>query len=189
MANKKYRTTFTDLNKFPMHKRPYSDNYLMSMPRRKLIEYIRDIEHNYEVLYEFYQNSIKYGEDLQAKLKKELDQELEEEVKFEDRKQQMAGMISKKEAMSHITNQFHQWGDDYDVLQAIGDLEDMEPVDAMPIEFIRKEIDFLQLASDYELEANGGYKGDASAGLFELKKLLSLWENEKEKQNDIERHD
>ena len=87
-VTKKYRTTFIDLNQFPMHKRPYSDNYLMSMPRNELIDHIRDIEHNYAVLYEFYQNSIKYGEELQAKLKKELDQTLEEEVKFEDQEKQ-----------------------------------------------------------------------------------------------------
>lgn len=87
-ATKKYRTTFIDLNMFPMHKRPYSDNYLMSMPRKELIDHIRDIEHNYAVLYEFYQNAIKYGEELQAKLKKELDQTLEEEMEFEDQEKQ-----------------------------------------------------------------------------------------------------
>lgn len=84
MANKKYRTTYIDLNSFPMHKRPYSDNYLMSMPRKELIDHIRDIEHNYAVLYEFYQNSIKYGEELQAKLRREFEQTLDEEVDFDE---------------------------------------------------------------------------------------------------------
>ena len=47
-----------DLNQFPMHKNPYADNTLRCMPRKELIEYIRDIEHNYETLYWFYQNAV-----------------------------------------------------------------------------------------------------------------------------------
>lgn len=47
-----------DLNQFPMHKKPYADNTLRCMPRKELIEYIRDIEHNYEALYWFYQNAV-----------------------------------------------------------------------------------------------------------------------------------
>ena len=47
-----------DFNQFPMHKKPYADNTLRCMPRKELIEYIRDIEHNYETLYWFYQNAV-----------------------------------------------------------------------------------------------------------------------------------
>ena len=57
-------------------------------------------------------------------------------------------------------------------------------VDAVPVSYIQQRIDRLRLLAEYEAEANGGYKGDASAGLFELKKILSMWENEKEKQNE-----
>lgn len=69
---KKYRTTFTDLNKFPMHKKPYSGHRLMSMSKKELILYIRDIERSYEMLYELYQNSIKYGEALYGRIKEEI---------------------------------------------------------------------------------------------------------------------
>ena len=47
-----------DFNQFPMHKKPYADNTLRCMPRKELIAYIRDIEHNYETLYWFYQNAV-----------------------------------------------------------------------------------------------------------------------------------
>ena len=47
-----------DFNQFPMHKKPYADNTLRCMPRKDLIAYIRDIEHNYETLYWFYQNAV-----------------------------------------------------------------------------------------------------------------------------------
>ena len=61
-----------DLNKFPMHKKPYSDHRLMSTSKKDLILYIRDIERSYEMLYELYQNSVKYGEALYDRIKEEI---------------------------------------------------------------------------------------------------------------------
>lgn len=58
-----------DLNKFPMHKRPYSDKYLKGWSKARLIQYIRDLEFNYENLYDAYQNSVRYGESLYDRMK------------------------------------------------------------------------------------------------------------------------
>lgn len=55
-------------------------------------------------------------------------------------------------------------------------------VDAVPVSLIQSEIDFLTLAAEGEMEVTGQH-GEVYAELAELKKLMSLWENEREKQN------
>lgn len=55
-------------------------------------------------------------------------------------------------------------------------------VDAIPVSLIQSEIDFLRLAAEGEMETNG-CRGETSAELFALEHLLSVWENEKRKQN------
>lgn len=68
-----------------------------------------------------------------------------------------------------------------DVYKAI---ESVEPIDAIPIEFIKKRIDNLHNLSEYEFEANGGYCGKASTSEYELRNLLKDWEKEQEKPNE-----
>ena len=55
-------------------------------------------------------------------------------------------------------------------------------VDAVPISFIQKRISYLQEIADYEFEASGGYTGEASTQLNELRRLIVSWSMEK--QND-----
>ena len=78
----------------------------------------------------------------------------------------------------------------YDVSPAYGtcvmgvteeDIELAPTVDAIPVSLIQSEIDFLTLAAEGEMEVTGQH-GEVYAELAELKKLMSLWENEREKQ-------
>ena len=62
-----------------------------------------------------------------------------------------------------------------DVYKAI---DSVEPIDAIPIEFIKKRIDILHNLSEYEFEVNGGYCGQASTSEYELRNLLKDWEKE-----------
>lgn len=39
----------------------------------------------------------------------------------------MDDLISRKALISHIENQSREWGEDYDVQQILGDIEDMHP--------------------------------------------------------------
>lgn len=81
----------------------------------------------------------------------------------------MIDLISKKEAISHIEGQYYQWSDDYDVLQVIGDLEDMPVVEAVPIDFIRKAIEaYGKDAEEYHK------KGQYIMGITALEKHIAL---------------
>lgn len=46
----------------------------------------------------------------------------------------MNDLISKKRIMAHIESQHRQWGDDYDALQILGDIEDAPTIKA---EFVK----------------------------------------------------
>lgn len=46
----------------------------------------------------------------------------------------MNDLISKKQIMAHIESQYRQWGDDYDALQILGDIEDAPTIKA---EFVK----------------------------------------------------
>ena len=59
-----------------------------------------------------------------------------------------------------------------DVYKAI---EGVPVVDAIPISFIQKRISYLQEIADYEFEASGGYTGEASTQLIELRRLILGW--------------
>lgn len=65
------------------------------------------------------------------------------------------------------------------------DIAEAPTVDAIPVSLIQSEIDFLTLAAEGEMEVTGQH-GEVYAELVELKKLMSLWENEREKQNGID---
>lgn len=58
------RDRMIDLSKFPCHKKPYADSTLRNMKKGELIGILRDYEHNYGVLYSFYENSVKNAEAL-----------------------------------------------------------------------------------------------------------------------------
>lgn len=63
-------------------------------------------------------------------------------------------------------------------------LRSLPTVDAIPVEFIQKRIDFLDKLAKYEFEATGGYGGQAAASKYELKNLLKDWKAEQEVRND-----
>lgn len=46
----------------------------------------------------------------------------------------MDDFISKKRIMAHIESQHRQWGDDYDALQILGDIEDAPTIKAEFVE-------------------------------------------------------
>ena len=85
-------------------------------------------------------------------------------------------LINKKKAMSHIESQYHQWGDDYDILQANGDLEDMDTVDAIPIEWIEEWVD--------KMKANDEFAEYTDYLSYVILCLREDWEKEQEKKND-----
>lgn len=37
----------------------------------------------------------------------------------------MSDLISRKAVMNHIENEYREWGEEYDALQILGDIEDM----------------------------------------------------------------
>ena len=66
---------------------------------------------------------------------------------------------------------------------AIATLDSEPVVDAVPVSFIQKRISYLQEIADYEFEASGGYTGEASTQLFELRRLILGW-SMREKANE-----
>ena len=45
----------------------------------------------------------------------------------------MNDLINKKRIMAHIESQHRQWGDDYDALQILGDIEDAPTIETEPV--------------------------------------------------------
>ena len=45
-------------------------------------------------------------------------------------------LIDKAKLMNHIENESRKWGEDYDSYQILGDIEDFDTVEAIPIEWI-----------------------------------------------------
>jgi hypothetical protein len=45
----------------------------------------------------------------------------------------MADLISRSALMRHIENEYREWGEEYDALQILGDIEDAPSIEAEPI--------------------------------------------------------
>ena len=55
----------------------------------------------------------------------------------------MNDLISKKQIMAHIESQYKQWGDDYDALQILGDIEDAPTIKAELVKHGKWECDVI----------------------------------------------
>lgn len=86
-------------------------------------------------------------------------------------------LINRQDAIKALRDTF--LGDTYEIdVVACGTIESLPTVNAIPVSFIRKRIEFLHELGEYEFETNGAY-GIESACEYELKKILEEWEKTK----------
>lgn len=72
------------------------------------------------------------------------------------------GLIDKAKLMNHIESESGKWGEEYDSYQILGDIEDFDTVEAIPIdwliEYVRKITgdvrDILIIIDDWRKENN-----------------------------------
>jgi hypothetical protein len=62
-------------------------------------------------------------------------------------------------------------------------IDDMQTVDAIPIEFIEKRIAELKKLNEYEFIANGGYTSPSDYEQWELERLIRDWREQNDKAN------
>lgn len=73
-------------------------------------------------------------------------------------------------------------GDTYEVDKAIEAIENITPVEAIPIEFIESRIEQLSRIADDEFNNNGGYVNEFDYRMWALKGLLEDWEGYQEQE-------
>lgn len=71
--------------------------------------------------------------------------------------------------------------DDYeDRLAIVKSFVDSFPtVDAVPVSFIQQRIDELAELAEFEFESSGGYTGKAHTQIYELRRLINYWKEER----------
>ena len=53
----------------------------------------------------------------------------------------MNDLISRHAVMNRIENEYRKWGDEYDVSQILGDIEDLPSAEAIPVSWIEERIE------------------------------------------------